>query len=462
MKSKSLRYNFFGALLCVTLAAQAPSFNPPTPLLRAVLQNDTAAAEKLLAEGADPNEARFVGFPPVFFPVIHHNSRLLRAMKERGADLKAKDATGSNLLMWAAFTDTGNADLVRELLELGLDPNATDTKGESALTWALRRGTDTPAVRALRKAGASNASSAHRAAANAIALLQKSGPNFIKVSGCTSCHHQSLPQMANGFARPRGIPIDEPAAQLQVKAVIGFFSPLRQEMLAGTARLPDVPTSVGYTLLGLAAESYPPDETTRAMAHLISLEQRPDGSFPTLPVRPPMESSAFTAAALALRAIQLYGDSPQEKVQRAAQWLEKAQPQCTEDHAMQLLGLRWASADVKLLRRLARPLLASQHSDGGWSQLPGLESDAYATGQTLVALEQAGVISPTDPAFQRGVDFLIRTQRPDGSWLVRTRSFPVQKLKESGYPHGNDQWISAAGSSWAAMALSLYTPVRGD
>jgi hypothetical protein len=43
----------------------------------------------------------------------------------------------------------------------------------------------------------------------------------------------------------------------------------------------------------------------------------------------------------------------------------------------------------------------------------------------------------------------------DGSWLVQSRSLPVQRYFESGFPHGANQWISAAGSSWAAMALIL-------
>ena len=35
---------------------------------------------------------------------------------------------------------------------------------------------------------------------------------------------------------------------------------------------------------------------------------------------------------------------------------------------------------------------------------------------------------------------------------------PFQPYKESGFPHGKDQWISAAGTSWAVMALSAATP----
>jgi hypothetical protein len=52
----------------------------------------------------------------------------------------------------------------------------------------------------------------------------------------------------------------------------------------------------------------------------------------------------------------------------------------------------------------------------------------------------------------------MRTQFPDGSWLVRTRSYPVQPMKDTGFPHGRHQWISAAGTSWAAMALALSLP----
>jgi len=64
----------------------------------------------------------------------------------------------------------------------------------------------------------------------------------------------------------------------------------------------------------------------------------------------------------------------------------------------------------------------------------------------------------SSPQYQKGVGFLLRTQFPDGSWLVRTRSFPVQMPKDSGFPHGRHQWISAAGTSWATMALLLALP----
>ena len=51
--------------------------------------------------------------------------------------------------------------------------------------------------------------------------------------------------------------------------------------------------------------------------------------------------------------------------------------------------------------------------------------------------------------------FLTRTQQPDGSWYVKSRAMKIQPYFESGFPHGHDQWISQAGTAWAAMGLAL-------
>jgi Squalene-hopene cyclase C-terminal domain/Ankyrin repeats (3 copies)/Ankyrin repeat len=441
-------------LLLLLIAAAAtsfaqPNFTPPTPLYRAVMRNDTAGAKVLLEQGANPNEGRLAGFPPLFFPVLNQNLELFRAMVAKDADINAKDGSGSTLLMWAAFDEEGRTTLLEELLRIGMDPNAKNLKGETALTWALRRG-DTRVVRFLRQSGMTNTDDVKTAARNAIAILEKAGPQFIKVSGCTSCHHQSLPQMAFGVARSHGFATDDSTRQQQVKMVLGQFRPLQEAMEHETEAVPNPELSVSYALLGLAV--------TSAMAHLVASRQRSDGSFRPVGARPPLESSDFTATALSLRSLQLYGTEEPGRIQRAAEWLRSTTPKSTEDRAMQLLGMHWANSSKDATRIMGQTLLREQRSDGGWSQLPGLETDAYATGQALVALRRAGVIDNADPAYQRGVDYLMRTQMSDGSWLVRTRSYPVQPYKDSGFPHGKNQWISASGTSWALMALSLSIP----
>jgi hypothetical protein len=441
----------------IPAVAQFPDFTPPTPLFRAAMRNDLTEVKRLLDAGSDPNEGTFQGFSPIFLPVMYQNLDMLRVMVAKGGDVNSRDRVGSTLLMWAAFNEEGKTELVSELLKLGADPNIKNKSGETALTWAMRRG-QTPVVDLLKKSGASDAQMIKDSVEKAISLLQKSGAQFSKVSGCTSCHHQFVPQMAVGVARERGFAVDDQISSEQVNAVIRMFEPVREAMAQGTERIPDPTISVSYALIGLAAEGHKPDALTASMAHLIATQQRSDGSFRAFPARPPLESNDFAATALCIRSLQLYGDHPDESVRRAVQWLRLAHPYGNQDRAMQLMGLTWGKADPEDLRSVANALLAEQQADGAWSQLPGLETDAHATGQALVALAWSGQVHVSDPAYQRGVAFLLRTQGADGSWHVRTRSYPVQPYRESGFPYGKDQWISAVGTSWASMAIALTAP----
>ena len=454
---------FLSAVLAtaICMPAQIPDFTPPTPLIGAVLGNNTAQVKQLLAAGANPNEGQFFGSPALLWALRHHNKDIVQALIDAGADIKATDVGGSTALMWAAYSESANSTLVPMFLKLGADPNAKNKKGETALTWAQRRGFS-PIAEALVAGGATNDAAIRESAEKAIALLQKSGPGFLKASGCTSCHNQSLPQMAWSMARERGLKVDDAIAEQQVKAMIAMFRPIQDALAAGKVRLPNPPVSVGYSLLGLAAENYKADSVTDITAGVIAREQQPDGSFPVLPGRPPLEDSTFTGTALSLRALQVYGKDSQERIERARRWLENAKPATTEDRVMQLLGMAWGKSDADRILAAAKQLRAEQRPDGGWSQLSHVESDAYATGEALVALHLSGQLDTSDPAYQRGVAYLLRTQFDDGSWLVRSRSNPFQPYKESGFPHGRHQWISAAGTSWAVMALSLTQPVASE
>jgi hypothetical protein len=79
--------------------------------------------------------------------------------------------------------------------------------------------------------------------------------------------------------------------------------------------------------------------------------------------------------------------------------------------------------------------------------------DAYASGQALYALQTSGMAS-SNPAYRKGVEYLLRTQREDGTWYVHSRAVAFQPYIDSGFPHGPDQFISAAATSWAVIALA--------
>jgi len=215
--------------------------------------------------------------------------------------------------------------------------------------------------------------------------------------------------------------------------------------------------------MALEAEGLPADDLTAAAIHAVAAKQLPDGHWPSYINRAPIENGDIQATALSVRAIRMYGMPGRaaewkQRIGEAREWLSHAEPKTTEDKFMLLNGLVWSGASKEQIASASSKLLGEQRADGGWAQLSTLESDAYATGKALIALKDSGMVETTNAAYQRGLKYLLNTQLADGTWHVQTRAFPFQPLKESGFPHGRDQWISAAGTSWASMALSQAIP----
>jgi hypothetical protein len=220
-----------------------------------------------------------------------------------------------------------------------------------------------------------------------------------------------------------------------------------------------VETTAGYLLWGLEASDHKRDRATDALVHHLAGSQELDGGWLVRADRPPIESGRVTPTALAIRALRAY-PLPGRKtefdaqVRRGSQWLADYPSRTGEEKSMRLLGLVWAGAQAPLVRAAASKLAAEQRADGGWAQLDTLSSDAYATGQALYALRAAEALSRN--ALDKAVGFLLQTQLADGTWYVRSRAYPVQtNYFDTGFPHGRDQWISAAGTSWACIGLSL-------
>ncbi len=307
------------------------------------------------------------------------------------------------------------------------------------------------------------------AVTRSLTLLQASGRTWIEKSGCVSCHHQALPAVSVALARTRGFTLDEEAARQRVQATLARFAPDREDLFQnplGIGIIGGGALGAGYALLGLAAANVPPNATTDAMVHFIIVRQLADGRFHSPdPGRMPLEGSDITATALSVRALQRYApgglkDEVSRRIDRARDWLLSTQPQGTEEKSYQLQGFAWADADKSEIAKRVAALTAEQRSDGGWAQLPTLDSDAYATGQALVALNQAGNVPTTSIAYRNGIKFLLKTQFEDGSWLVVSRARGTQPYFESGFPHGTNQFISAAGTAWATSALLLSLDVK--
>ncbi len=408
----------------------------------------------------------------------------VRMLLDRGADANAYDFLGRTSLMYAAVSDTLPLDVVQLLIEHGADVNAKDRhakggdEGWTVLDIAKHNG-DTPIVKLLEKSGAKSgdvvpeaprykqSNGLQRAIQDSLPQLQRADASFISHSGCVSCHNNSLTAMTVGLARKRGFHIDEKSDAAQVQVSGEMLAKLRDRLHQGFI-LPvgdnfteDV---LAYQLMGLHAEGFKPNIDTDTAALYILLRQHPNGEWPAphADTRPPICLNFVGQTAISMHALQLYtpkagAEAYRKSIALAANWLANAQSLNNEDRTWRLAGLAWAGTNPAATHKAMKELLDAQRPDGGWSDLPTMESSAYATGKSLVALNIAGL--PTSaPAYQRGVKLLLKTQQEDGSWFVRTRALAFQPWFDAGFPHGHDQWVSAAGTNWATMALALAVP----
>jgi N-acyl-D-amino-acid deacylase len=302
---------------------------------------------------------------------------------------------------------------------------------------------------------------ARAAAQKSLPLLQKVGPTFWYGAGCISCHNNTLPDMAITIAHERGFKVNEEAMRAATKMDADILES-RTERLFEALAPGGGQNTMGSLLYSLSVQKYPRNEAMEAGARYLKVIQSADGSWPILNHRPPLVASTMTLTAFAIRGLQVYAPPAlkaqyDDSVRRAVDWVAHTDPRVNEEYVFKIFGLVWGHGPQAALSDTVAVLKRQQRADGGWSQLPTLESDAYATGQALVALQEAG-LKTTDPIYTKGVDFLVRTQAADGSWHVKTRSEPSQIYFEAGYPYGVDQFISAAGGSWATAALALTQP----
>ena len=441
--------------------------------LVALANADRANCEKCFELLIEPLDRGALTRASVILSPPFGGARAVKALLGRGVDANAREPKGNTLLMLAASSDAMPVETVKALIERGADLNAKNPEGKTALDFSRMTGSN-PIADLLAKAGAKEsaanpnpfqrpkpAGSAPAALERSIPLLQKADAVFLEKSGCVSCHHNTFTSMTVSVARNNGFKVDEQIARDKQKKIGAYLETWRERSLQGVG-IPGESNSVSYILLGLAAENYPRDAATDALARFLKSQQWPNGQWQAFAHRPPMGSSDFAITASALRSLQVYGVKAQQAkygiaVKRAADWLMKAEPQTTDDRVFQLLGLAWAGMkpESQIIKNRVRNLIAEQRANGGWAQIPGLSSDAYATGQALAALRLAGGIKANDPAYKRGIEFLLTTQLADGSWYVKSRAVPLQPYFEGGFPHGHDQWISAAATNWASMALAL-------
>ena len=388
-----------------------------------------------------------------------------------GANPNAVSPGGYPMLLLAAASDAQSIEAVQALIDRGADLSGRGPNGESALDLARQHGRS-PLIPVLMKAGVKEgvssapptiafapAHSIAEAVTRSLPLLQHADVQFLDRAGCVSCHNNTLTATTVAMARTAGFKVDDATASRQRSRIDEYLTGWRERALQAEG-IPGDHDTMSAILMGLGDEQFTSNASTDATIHFVLRQQQADGRWPIFAHRPPIETGDIESTAVSTRAVQLYAAANDRikanaAIEKGAAWLAAATPDSTQDRVYQILGLRWAGGRDTVIAASARALMAMQREDGGWAQRSTMDSDAFATGEAIVALLRSGIATPKDPAIARGVQFLMKTQAADGSWHVATRAIPIQPYFDAGFPYGKDQFISAAATNWATQALIL-------
>ena len=283
---------------------------------------------------------------------------------------------------------------------------------------------------------------------------------------CAACHHAATMLWTFNEARAAGYATDEKA----LKEITEWaFLDMKTNSLADEPPPRNV-INLGWVYVLLSTETAPesrlwarsaagssaanPADTNyngilsaeRTLIRQIIAKQAADGSWGVpldlrVPLGGPSEDIAILSR-LALLESGVKSESVLDCMNKAAAWLAgNHDPQSRQARNFRLLTNLVEGTPVAKLKPTIAGILAEQNPDGGWSQTPEMASDAYATGQTLYVLARAGV-RPKVAEMKRGVQFLTRVQREDGSWPMTSRV----KAK-------NLNPITVTGTAWAVLGL---------
>ncbi|HVX16035.1 MAG TPA: prenyltransferase/squalene oxidase repeat-containing protein [Pirellulales bacterium] len=314
---------------------------------------------------------------------------------------------------------------------------------------------------------------AQQAVERSIGYLQAEMTGWWNTRKCAACHHLPMPLWALAEAGRQNYPIDKELVANTAESLLGDREKLLATKIFPNPADPPDPRpqgrglNMGLPFLVVAARSLPTlndgqKESLRLIAEEIVKKQQADGSwefFDTLR-RPPINESQTTDAAWIILALDAASgtevpDPHRAALEKASAWWKDAKrsDDLLQDKVFELLLALRAGRPRDGVQTLVDELFARQQADGGWRQLTTMTSDAFATGQVLYALSLADQ-TVERPEIRRAVEFLVATQKPDGSWPMTSRSTP------NGEPGSakNLAPITCAASSWAVLGLARLVP----
>jgi len=260
-----------------------------------------------------------------------------------------------------------------------------------------------------------------QAAQAGLEWLQSQSVAWQRTQGCFGCHVQGQVIRGLAVARANDYIVNEDAYQQLIQLTRDRQNPDGSYHNEGqvTATLF---AAAGLTAVDELTNVHEDDTVLKALRWLLP-RQRPDGEFPIDNVRPPINqgsilTTANSAAAFSRAAAETGDPQFRQAADCAVTWIASAATQTTQDTAFKIMALaRLGNPEQRrTAAALAQEFVREQAPDGGWKEV-GTQSgpNAFATGQALCALRDAGMDAGSPP-FQKAVRFLLAHQKPIGDW----------------------------------------------
>ncbi len=316
--------------------------------------------------------------------------------------------------------------------------------------WILGRGMALPVCEAGEKP---TAAEIRETVAKSLPFIAEKGRSWIEDRKCVSCHRVSFTTWSLDSARKHGFNVHP---KLDDWLDWSLNHQLGENDKGGTVGSTNL-DGLSQLLLGRdvseSAKEKDHDSSYAKFVEMIAKGQEKDGTWKPagqLPrqKRPLAETTAVSTMWNTLALGTATGEAADSSRDKALRWIKQAQPGESNEWYVARLLIEQRFGTAEETERRLKELTQRQNPDGGWSWKIGDPSDALATGQTLYALQKAGLASDS-PVLTRGERFLIDTQRKDGSWSV-----PGTKSKKNQPAETSTYW----GTCWAVIGLLETLP----
>ncbi len=286
-----------------------------------------------------------------------------------------------------------------------------------------------------------------------IPYIEEKGLWWIEEKKCVTCHRVGNMIWSLQAAKRSGFTVSERLAEWRQWSIGKSLAENDKGKITGLGN------KEGVVQLLLSPDRADTDaaqvEARKKLAAILLEEQRPDGSWKAggqLPFqkRPASETDAVSTMWLTLALlVEGKNEASTPVLTRAMKYIEASSPgKSVEWYAVRLL-LAVQTGETEVRDQLVKQLRSQQHPDGGWGWMIADDSDALGTGLALYALVSAGV-DRNDPAVKGAQQFLVSTQRDDGSWPVRgTKEKRKASIQETAV-----YW----GTTWAVIGLVESLP----